>query len=197
MKGSGSASLGRACLCARRLGSTNLPGVVYSSVSQVGEAVSETGWIVFTAYLSGAGVTPGVNNRAVFCGPPGGFSLGNTNGRPAPQLGPNIVISGTEAMWANISDNGTLLVGAALAGSGLPPTYDHAYWVGPRDALQLAAFDGMPVQGCPECQAGVYFQTVGSFSFNDAGQVAFDGGLAGPGIHWYDSKGHWLGAPGR
>jgi hypothetical protein len=174
----------------------DLPGVVYSNVAAIDRAVSETGWLEFTTYLSGSGVTPGVNNRAIFCGPPGDFRLVMRTGDPVPELGPDIVISGTETMGAMISDNGTLFIGAGLSGSGLPPTYDRAYWVGPRDGLQLVVWNGMPVQGCPECDPAVYFQGMGDFSFNDAGQVAFDGALAGPGIHWYDGEGHWVGAPG-
>ena len=157
----------------------DLPGIVYSGVASISEAVSETGWIVFTAFISGPGVTPEVNDRAVFCGPPGDFRLVKRTGDSVPELGPNIVISGTESMGAIISDNGTIFVGAGLGGSGLPPTYNRAYWVGPRDGMELAAWHGMPVQGCADCEPGVYLAGVGGFSFNDAGQVAFGGGWLG------------------
>jgi hypothetical protein len=174
----------------------DLPGVVYSNVAAIDRAVSETGWLEFTTYLSGPSVTPGLDDRAIFCGPPGDFRLVMRTGDPVPELGPDVVISGTKTMGAMISDNGTLFVGAGLAGSGLPPTYNRAYWVGARDGLQLAAWHGMPVQGCPECEPGVYFEGVGSFSFNDAGQIAFDGALAGPGIYWGNGAGRWVGPPG-
>jgi hypothetical protein len=174
----------------------NLPGIVYSGVASVSEAVSETGWIVFTAFISGPGVTPDVNDRAVFGGPPGDFRLVKRTGDSVPELGPNIVVSGTESMGAIISDNGTIFVGAGLDGSGLPATYDRAYWVGPRDGMELAAWHGMPVQGCADCEFGVYLAGVGGFSFNDAGQVAFGGTLAGPGIGWYNSIARFIGPPG-
>lgn len=100
-------------------------------------------------------------------------------------------------MGVGISDNRTLLVGAELAGSGLPPTTNHqAWWVGPRAGLELAAWEGMPVQGCASCLPGVYFEAIDTMSFNDAGQVAFNGSLYGPGIHWYDNRGRWVGLPG-
>ncbi len=159
----------------------DLPGVVFSSVASIDRAVSETGWIEFTARVSGSGISPGFNDRAIFCGPPGDFRLVKQTGDPVPELGPDIVISGTESMGAMISDNGTLSVGAGLAGS-LPPTYNRAYWVGPRDALQLAAWDGMPVPDCPTCDPADYVRAVGTFSFNDAGELAFGGALTGPGV---------------
>jgi hypothetical protein len=173
----------------------DLPGVVYSSVSSVGEACSKDGYIVFTAYLTGSGVTPDVNDKAVFCGSPGELHLVKRTGDPVPEVGPSITISGTEHMGACISGNGTLLVGAELAGDGLPPTVNHqAWWVGPRDALQLAVWEGMPAPGCPDCDPGMYLEWVSYVRFNDAGQVAFYAAMAGPVLTGI-SPARWMGTP--
>jgi hypothetical protein len=174
----------------------DLPGVVYSSVSSVGEAASENGWIVFTAYISGSGVTPDVNDKAVFCGPVGDFHLVKRTGSAVPEVGPGVTLSGAANLGACISDNGVLCVYGELAGASLPPTATHrVWWIGPRGGLQLAVWEGMPVQGCPECEPGVYLLGAGDLSFNDAGEVAFEAMLEGPGIHYYDNKARFIGPP--
>jgi len=174
----------------------DLPGVVFSSVAAEIAAVSENGWIVFTAYLAGSGVTPDVNDCAVFCGPPGDIHLVKRTSDPVPELGTGIVISGTDLLGACISDHGTILVGAGLAGSGMPSTYDRAYWIGPRGGLQLVAWTGMPIPDCPTCNPAAYLAGVAPLGFNDAGQVVLGGVLAGPGVHWYDNQARFIGLPG-
>jgi hypothetical protein len=173
-------------------------GVYYSGVTAAAcECVSETGWIVFTSYLTGVGVTPDVNDRAVFCGPPGDFHLVKRTGAAVPEVGPDVTIDGAGWIFAWISDNGTLGVQAELAGASLPPTELHrVWWVGPRGGLQLAVWDGMPIPDCPECEPGVYLYGAGHLVFNDAGQVAFYGAVQGPGVHWYDNDARFIGAAG-
>jgi hypothetical protein len=174
----------------------DLPGVVFSSVTGEGATVSENGWIVFTAYLTGSGVTPDVNNCAVFCGPPGDFRLVLRTGDPVPEIGPDVAISGTDLVGACISDNGTLLIGAGITGPGLPPPTPRAYWSGPRGAVELAAWEGMPVPDCPDCPPGAYLSPVTDFRFNDAGQVSFNGRIVGDGVDPFTNRGRWLGIPG-
>jgi hypothetical protein len=168
-------------------------GVYYDSVNHF-EAVSETGWIALTAYLAGPGIVADVNDMGVFCGPPGDLQLVLQAGDPIPQVGPDAVVAAWP-MGAYISDNGTLCVGTEIVGSGVSD-YPKAYWVGSRDDLQLAAWGGMPVPGCPECQPGVYVNWIGGASHNDAGELTFHGAMKGPGVHWLNDGARWFGTPG-
>jgi len=170
------------------------PGVIYASVSYF-EVVSETGWIAFTAIVSGPGITEDVNDTVVFCGPPGDFQLVLQAGDPVPGIGPEVTISATDSLGATISDNGTLDVGAGVIGPGLP-WGTRAHWMGPRDAPQLAFWEGMPVPGCEDCADGVILASVDLISHNDAGQMAFRGRMSGPGIYASNDTGRWIGFAG-
>jgi hypothetical protein len=55
----------------------------------------------------------------------------------------------------------------------------------------------MPAPDCEECEEGVILEWADTISHNDAGQVAFRGGLAGPGISPLNDTGRWLGTPGQ
>jgi hypothetical protein len=148
-----------------------MPGVTYANLA-MNAVVAENGTIAFVAYLSGSGVTAGVNDRAAFYGTPGNFVLVGRSGDPVPEVGPGITISGTQPIGVALSDNGTLGLGAQLTGEGLPVTpYHMACWVGTPGALELVAWDGMPAPGCYDCEPGDYLYTTQVDSFNDAGVV--------------------------
>ena len=169
-------------------------GVVYTDVGYFA-VVSETGWIAFTAVIAGPGITEYENDLAVFCGPPGDIRKVLQAGDPVPEVGPEITISAEESLGAGLSDAGTLTVGAGLAGPDLP-LWHRAYWIGSRDALELALWEGMPAVGCPECDPDVVMEWVTDISHNDAGQMAFAGGLSGSGIYPINDRGRWFGSPG-
>ncbi len=146
------------------------------------------------ALLSGPGIEEEVNSEAVFAGPPGDIRKVIQQGDQAPGLDPGITIG--VHLWGlgnSLSDNGTLLVVAYVAGPGVNETNDHAMWVGPRDGLQLVWREGMPAPGT---ESGVTFDWADLVVFNDAGEVAFRGGLEGPGIDDSNDVGRWLGGPG-
>jgi hypothetical protein len=42
----------------------------------------------------------------------------------------------------------------------------------------------------------VYVDWIGGASHNDAGELTFHGGLAGPGVHWLNKNARWFGTPG-
>ncbi len=169
--------------------------VVYSDVSPFA-VVSETGWIAFTAYVTGPGIAAGVNDAVVFCGPPGDLQKVLQTGDPAPGLGPEVYVDPDQSLGATLSDNATLKVVCGTSGPGVSGPFTRAQWVGPRDNLELMVWEGMPVPGCPECDPDVVLQWVDLTSFNDAGQMAFRGGLSGPGIFWANDNARWLGSPG-
>jgi hypothetical protein len=55
----------------------------------------------------------------------------------------------------------------------------------------------MPVPGCPECDPDVYVNWIGGGAHNDAGELTFHGGLAGPGIWSSNCEAKWIGRPGE
>jgi hypothetical protein len=171
------------------------PGVVYVEVSVL-PVVSETGLIAFGAYVAGPGIVPYENDGVVYCGYPGEFQKVFQTGEPVPEIGPDVYVDGTDTFGALLSDNGTLSIGAAICGAGLDPLA-RAFWVGPPENLELVIWHGMPVPGCPTCDPAVILEWVSDLSFNDAGQVAFDGWMSGPGITSFNSAARFLGSPGE
>ena len=170
-------------------------GVVYADVGLYA-VVSETGWIAFTAYVSGPGITEGENDGVIFCGPPGDIRKALQAGDPAPGFwdGVEVFMSAWELLGSGLTDNGTLSIGGGVRGPDLPPEGTRAYWLGSREKLELMVWEGMPVPGCPECEPGVLLNWLDTGSFNDAGQMAFRGGLSGPGIYPINDTGRWLGS---
>ncbi len=173
------------------------PGVIYTDVSYWA-LVSETGWLAFTAWVSGPGITEGENDAVVFCGPPGDFQNALQTGDQAPGFWPGVEVfeSGYESLGAGLTDNGTLSIGGGVRGVDLPPDGTRAYWMGSRDNLELMVWWGMPAIGCPECDPGVTLDWEDLLSRNDAGQMTFRGGMSGPGINPTNDAGRWLGSAG-
>ena len=174
------------------------PGVVYVDVTAM-EVVSETGLIAFVAYVAGPGIVEGENDGVIYCGYPGEFQKVFQTGDPVPEIGPDVYVDATQSFGPGLTDSGLLFVGAGLCGSGVSGLYTRAYWLGPPDDLQLMVWEGMPAAqvACPGCHPDVVMLWVGTISFNDAGQMAFLGGLSGPGITPYNDNGRWLGSPGN
>ena len=170
-------------------------GVVIADLLTAGENFSETGWIAFTPGLAGPGIEPGVNDRALFVGPPGDFQKVLQGGDQAPGCEPGVYIDvgyGT-SFGGRLSDNGTLYVSGYLAGPGVTGANDRARWIGTRDNLELVYREGMQAPGC---DAGVVFASASYIAHNDAGQISFRGSLIGPGVTSENDTGHWLGGPG-
>jgi hypothetical protein len=157
--------------------------------------VSEPGQIVFSAKLTGPGITPGVNDRALWIGTPGSFTRLLQAGDPAPGLPAGVLLkpSGIMTLGAFISDNGTLLVVSDLTGAGVTSANDQCIWIGTPGNLKLLYREGMPAPGC---EPGVTFYGHPQVVFNDAGVAAFRGVVQGPGIDDSNRYGLWIGPPG-
>jgi hypothetical protein len=118
-------------------------------------------------------------------------------GDPVPEIGPAVYVDGTQSFGQGLTDGGLLHVGVGLCGAGVSGPYTRAYWVGAPDDLELVIWEGMPVPGCSACDPAVVLELVSDLSFNDAGQVAFDGRMSGPGITSFNSAARFLGSPGE
>ena len=166
-------------------------GVVISSLWYAGENYAEdTGWIAFAAFISGPDIEPGFNDRVLYVGPPDDLCKAMQAGEQAIGCEPG-AYPGSEWFGGRLSDNGTLMAGSELGGTGI--WGDQAIWIGTRDNLELVYRKNMQVPGLPE---GVHFQSGNDFVHNDAGEIAFRAGLDGPGITTQNDKGQWLGGPG-
>jgi hypothetical protein len=171
------------------------PGVVFVNVT-LWAVVSETGLIAFSAYVAGPGIVAYENDGVVYCGYPGAFQKVMQTGVPVAEIGPDVYLDGTCAPGAGLTDNGTLFIGADICGPGLDP-FARAYWLGSADDLELVIWDGMPFSGCPECEPGVILEWSSWIAFNDAGEMAFNGCMSGPGIDWSNDEARWQGPPGN
>ena len=152
-------------------------------------------FIAFSPELSGPGIEPGVNDKALLVGPPGDFRKVLQGGDQAPGCDPGVYIDvgfGT-GLGGRLSDNGTLYVTGYLAGPGVTGTNDRARWIGTRDNLELVYREGMQAPGC---ETGVVFGGADFIVHNDAGQIGFRGSLTGPGVTSENDVGRWLGGPG-
>ncbi len=69
-------------------------------------------------------------------------------------------------------------------------------WAGKPESLQIVARAG---DQAPGMEPGVVFwQTAtGSVPINNAGQIAFNGFVVGPGVTWENDQGYWAGVPGE
>jgi hypothetical protein len=170
-------------------------GVTISWLYYGWPTLSESGWVGFNAELSGPGIEAGVNDWAMFAGPPGDIRKVYQIGDPAPGLEPGVVFV-RQADWIphpHLSDNATLWVFGYLGGPGVDTTNDEAYWTGTREDLRLVWRKGMQAAGC---EPGVTFRSVDLEGHNDAGQMVFRGGLRGEGVDETNDSGYWSGPPG-
>ena len=171
------------------------PGVVISDLSYNGAMFSEDGLVAVTANLSGPGIIEGFNDRVFYVGQPGDLHKVLQGGDQAPGCEPGVYIDveATLGFGGLLSDHGTLLVAAYLAGPGVEWDSDRAFWTGTPENLQLVYRDGMQAPGCDE---GVRFVGCSSIVHNDAGEVAISANVLGPGVDTTNNSGHWVGGPG-
>ncbi len=94
---------------------------------------------------------------------------------------------------APVLNNGRIAFSASLSGN-VTDSSDRGIWSGPVSNLSLVARTGNAAAGLG---AGVTYAN--SFTdpvLNSNGQVAFNGGLAGPGVDGFSDQAMWRGAPG-
>jgi len=172
-------------------GVTFAPGVNSNTFELPG--IGPTGAVVFGGFLAGPGVNAS-NDSALFSGPGGAISLLARSGAPAPDTGTNY-----GSLWKYpfasfpIRADGRVLFAAPLAGR----LGDDGLFVGAPGAVTLVGRSG---QQAPDAEPGVRFESSFAlnsrhFALNNAGQVAFEVSLTGPGPR-DSSFGLFSGAPG-
>ncbi len=164
-------------------------GVVIASLFG-GNQLCEAGTIWVFSQVSGPGITPGVNDTVNYVGPPGALQKIFQSGDPAPQTEPGTIFAGGSIM---LSDNGSILVRANLAGPMVNSTNDQAMYVGYPDNPQLLWRKGMQAPGT---EPGTVFAWVDDVKFNDLHHVGFRAGVTGPGVNQSNDAGYWAGGLG-
>ncbi len=150
-------------------------GVIYGGEVDAPN-MAEDGTIGFRAWLDGPGIVSGINDRALFVGPPDDIRKVFQGGDTPPDVEPGTVISlnpsiGQLRPW--ITDNGTVMVLLRLAGPQVNDENDRGLWIGQRDDMRLIFREGMDAPGT----GGARFAWSDFQKCNDAGQIAFRAGL--------------------
>lgn len=133
------------------------------------------GWV---STLTGAGVTVGTNDQAIFVGNPSISYLVARKGDPHPALAVGEVLNtiNTSSSYSDF-EGGAVAFYATLTGAGVTTANDSSVWMGSPANLRLVAREGNPAPGfanVPNLVSAVFGNmSAGSVFMNDRGQVVF------------------------
>jgi hypothetical protein len=179
------------------------PGIVYGPRDQVTPAferetgASAGGISAFEAYLNGTGITTS-NNLGLWAGSPGNVQLVARTGSHAPGLVSGITFSSLDQYYS-VNSNRVAAFQGQVQGAGISSfVNDDGIWEGAPGLVQLVAQVGTQAPGVGAGTTFAYFGSNAFFSpaLNDAGTVAFIGGLSGTGVPGLPNSGIWMGTPG-
>ena len=180
------------------VGAIPAPGLPGLGLTAGYSGIGDAGDVAFHAHLQGFGVTT-ANDDALY-GPTGapGFALIMREGDPAPGAGSGVTF-GAPGAWLSIfslrhpvDGAGRVAFATTLAGAGVTSSNDTALWLTDgAGGLSLVVREGDPAPGTG---AGIVFAlSLGtSFALSEAGHVAFNPILAGPGITASNDLGIWI-----
>jgi hypothetical protein len=139
-------------------------------------SLTRSGRYEFTTGLSGAGVNPGVNDRALYAGTVGGgLTLIARRGQPAP--GTDAFFDGFSPFYSLINDAGDVAFQATLTGGTSGENNDTGIWIWRSGTLSKVVREGDPVAGMPGTR---YDSFIGwNMLFNDLGQIIVHSSLLG------------------
>ncbi len=168
-------------------------GVVFDIFGFGTPTLNGAGKVAFNGFLAGPGVLFGINNRGIWAGAVGNLQLVVRGGDPAPGTNPGIAFSAVGSPVLN--DAGEVAFGGNVTGPTVDSTNDQGIWAGAVGNLQLVVREGDPAPGT---DPGVVFVGGAAPVLNGAGEVAFRGRLAGPGVlSGINNLGIWAGAVGN
>jgi hypothetical protein len=166
------------------------PGVYFSTISGVGS--NDAGQIVFEGEVTGTGITTN-NDNGIWSTRSGTLTAVGREGvdgpAPGPGFGPGVVFNGFTSSVANNASGATAFLGI-LRGAGVNSTNDRGIWSDASGTLTPIARAG-PTGPGPNISEGIYFSFVDKPTINGRGDVAFLGGLTGPGINSTNNFGIW------
>ncbi len=166
------------------------PGIAGATVVWVGKPQIDAGGAVsFEGFIAGDGVDPS-NNLVLWYGPPGGLAVVAREGDQVPGLPAGVIYDDWEVTYT-MGEDGTLSIGAILAGPGvIPDVNDKALLVGPAGDLQPVIRAGDKAPGMP---AGVIVTPEFSYAseLTDDGRFLTQFKMDGPGIDETNDVGFW------
>jgi len=157
-------------------------------------ALNDGGQAAFGGKITGAGVTPDVNDQGVWRGAPGALTLFARTDSAIP--------GGGALKWhglgvPTINNANQLALTATIKGPGvIDGTNDRVVAVGPIGMAMDTVFAARSDDNAPGIGGGVKFKDFSFVSLNATGKVALTGLLKGPGVDGSNDVGLWFGAPG-
>jgi len=134
--------------------------------------LNRSGSVGWTAFLAGAGITPSVNDCAMYVGTAGNSQVAVRGGASAPGL------PGVNFQYAynyGINDSGKILFDGTLTGSGVTASNSDSLWTGSVASPSMIARAGDLAPGTP---VGGTFTSMQSAYLNNADRVVFSAGYS-------------------
>lgn len=169
-------------------------GVEYSELQTVPSVlllINRLGQVAYHARLRGPGVDDN-SSRGLWAGSPGNMVLVARGGDPAPGTPDGVYFDSQPIVGFVFNDAGTVAFQGRLAGPGVTPANELGIWAGRPGAIELVVRQQSPAPGGRENWQIIDLSTP---VINEAGQLAFAGQLAGPGIGSLNRGAVWVGPP--
>lgn len=164
------------------------PGAGTARFDDFEAPVSGRSGVAFVARLAGGSV--GRNNaHGIWVGAPGTVALLAREGDRAPGF-PVGVRFGTMTGWGPLAINNKGEVAFQSTLRSYVPRY-RGVWIGRPQALRLVVGTTSPAPGVPDG----HFDRFSELRLNSAGEMAFVGGIQGPGVGDDSNRGIWAGPP--
>jgi len=150
------------------------------------DELNDLGMIAFRAELTGTNVDS-TNNTGLWAHDGEHLRLIAREGDPKPQIGPGVEL-GELGTGLSINNAGMVGLQSLITGPGVDASNDTALWIADASTLSLVARTGSQAPGV---DPGLQYSSLSSLLVNNAGQMAFNGHLTGPGIDGSNDRGIW------
>lgn len=156
-----------------------------------GTNINGTGQVAFSGFLTGTGITSGVNDRGFWSGAPGSVGLLARIGDNAPGAGTGVVFSSFVFPSITFNSAGQAAFIGTVSGTGVTLNNDTGIWVGAPGSVSLAVREG---DAAPDTELNTVFSGFSNHRLNASGQLAFNATVTGP--ISTGGTGIWAGTPG-
>jgi hypothetical protein len=167
-----------------------LPAGVSYDFPHWSTGLNDAGQTAFFSWLSGTGVDSS-SDSGMWSGNTGALVPVARAGSPAPDT-PAGVNFGTFYLPVGFNNAGQIAIQSFLAGD-VDSTNDEALWTNVSGSLKLVARRGSQAADAPDGVNFGMFSLTGWPALNDAGRIAFLGGIEGAGVDESNNEGIWAG----
>ena len=167
--------------------------VVRSGDPAIGVPPGLTYGLSSVANIDGSGTTallvdlPGPSSRGIYSEGTGTLRLVAREGEHAPGTPEGVVFHPISSIPL-LNDMGQIAFTSFLSGAGVNSSNDEGVWSDRSGMLELIVRTGDVAARIVPAAA---YRNFGRIVLNDAGQIAFDGQIAGPGINLTNNRGVW------